>query len=421
MSFTRQRKDLAISIGVSLLALMLAAFFDANERFIAWAEQYEHLELDELPMAASIFAAALAWFAWRRWRETVEAQAVLQEKLSTIAKLQQAQYKSTERAIEKSNQLALVGEMTEAMLVAVSVEESLSIFQAYISEITKQRQGSCMLVENGTAHAITKQWHQAGDIIQAIDFSECWSHRSNKFYDSKMAFCSRSCNKGKFRQLCFPVSTGNHSHGVVTITAEDEEATELISQSVTPATSILAITLSNLDLRHDLFRQAIKDPLTGLLNRRGWQQESQQLMKNNKYLDMPFAVITIDIDNFKQINDNLGHEAGDKVLKTAASVIIENTRQGDTSCRLGGDELVVLLSNLSLEQAVARANSINLQFQQACAANFSNQSLSFSLSAGVACFPSDGDTIEQLIARSDACLYQAKQAGRNRTMPLVKA
>lgn len=159
--------------------------------------------------------------------------------------------------------------------------------------------------------------------------------------------------------------------------------------------------------------QALHDSLTGLANRKALDDHftlSLSLATRNKY---KLAILFLDIDRFKNINDTLGHGAGDLVLKEIAQRLQKTVRREDTVARLGGDEFIILLNNIhSPQDAIKAADKIMKGFGPAMRVH--NQSLHVTTSMGIAMFPSDGQDIQTLLKNADTALYRAKDAGRNR-------
>jgi diguanylate cyclase (GGDEF)-like protein len=157
-----------------------------------------------------------------------------------------------------------------------------------------------------------------------------------------------------------------------------------------------------------LLHQASHDALTGLPNRVLFAQHLEEAVKQQQ----PFAVCVLDLDRFKLINDTLGHGAGDALLKTVAQRLLAAVRPQDSVARSGGDEFLLLVRDLDSQEAIEllmkRWHDI---MQQAC--RVQNSELHVSSSIGIARFPGDGATGEELVARADEAMYYAKQNGRN--------
>jgi diguanylate cyclase (GGDEF)-like protein len=120
----------------------------------------------------------------------------------------------------------------------------------------------------------------------------------------------------------------------------------------------------------------------------------------------------IDLDNFKQINDSLGHQVGDKVLEEIATLLKETTRPGDYLCRYGGEEFSIALPRTSSGEAF----TVSERLRESVATNQIKIPKGLTLSAGVAQYPDDGNELDEVVSEADACLYRAKADGRNRTI-----
>jgi diguanylate cyclase len=160
-----------------------------------------------------------------------------------------------------------------------------------------------------------------------------------------------------------------------------------------------------------LRRQAQTDGLTGLANRQTFMERAYTSLAHATRYDEPLSVVMIDIDHFKQINDRLGHAAGDTALQTMSQGLRACTRGGDLICRYGGEEFCVLLSRAEVADALHFDGRLRA-WLVATAAVAGNSPLSYS--AGVASRQPGDQTVDDLIQRADAALYRAKASGRGR-------
>lgn len=168
-------------------------------------------------------------------------------------------------------------------------------------------------------------------------------------------------------------------------------------------------------LQLQLREQAIRDPLTQLFNRRYLEETLDRELLRARREHSPLAVVMMDIDHFKQLNDTYSHAAGDHVLQALADLLRQHSRGGDVACRYGGEEFLMVLPKASLDDAYRRAD----YWRQAFAAlrvPHKGQTLQATLSLGVACYPIHAETPENLIHAADVALYAAKSNGRNQVV-----
>jgi diguanylate cyclase (GGDEF)-like protein len=178
----------------------------------------------------------------------------------------------------------------------------------------------------------------------------------------------------------------------------------------------LSLALSNLRLQERLRDQAIRDPLTGLFNRRYMEESLERELRRAQRRNVALGVIMIDIDHFKRFNDTFGHAAGDTLLREIGSLLQQHTRAEDIACRYGGEEFTLILLEASAEDTEQRA----MRLREEAAALYvehAQQPLGhITISLGVAVYPDHGQAVEALLHSADAALYRAKAAGRDRVM-----
>ncbi|GAB4485059.1 MAG: hypothetical protein Fur0016_09550 [Anaerolineales bacterium] len=168
-------------------------------------------------------------------------------------------------------------------------------------------------------------------------------------------------------------------------------------------------------LQQKLREQVLRDPLTGLHNRRYLDEQLTRLLAFSGARDKRFCVIMMDIDHFKKFNDAHTHLAGDLLLQALADELRQHVRPMDIACRFGGEEFVLILPEVSPEIAARRAEELRQRFAQ-CKINFHGQLLGTTISLGLAGYPEHGATAEELLMCADKALYLAKEGGRNRVV-----
>ena len=192
--------------------------------------------------------------------------------------------------------------------------------------------------------------------------------------------------------------------------------TDEVAKIASAAGTQVASAMANLNLRAALRAQSIKDPLTGLFNRRYLEETLQREELRAKRMGAPVSVVMVDLDHFKAFNDAHGHQAGDQVLRLAAEELRSSIRGEDIACRYGGEEFTLILPGAGLEQALARAERVRIALNQLRLAAAGRTLPSLTASLGVATLPDHGEDWAEVLQRADAALYRAKETGRNRVV-----
>jgi diguanylate cyclase (GGDEF)-like protein len=160
---------------------------------------------------------------------------------------------------------------------------------------------------------------------------------------------------------------------------------------------------------------AYLDPLTGLLNRRSMFDKLHKAVDEYNRYKVGFSIAIADIDDFKQVNDNYGHMAGDYLLKRISNLMITYTRTNDSVCRWGGEEFLLLLSHIDISSATSKLEELRQLIEQEDFI-YENTKINCTISIGLAYFSSDNATFEDIIKIADLRLYQAKSNGKNQVV-----
>jgi len=157
---------------------------------------------------------------------------------------------------------------------------------------------------------------------------------------------------------------------------------------------------------------AKKDMLVGILNRRGFQDELKRVLSFSRRMDSEFALLFLDLDHFKEVNDTYGHDVGDKLLQEVTRRILNNIRSEDIFARLGGDEFVIVFTNIKAQQLPRLVEKSLALFQKPWIID--NHHLGITSSIGVTVYPNDAEDEEGLLVSADKAMYRSKQLGRNK-------
>lgn len=214
--------------------------------------------------------------------------------------------------------------------------------------------------------------------------------------------------------LCVPMQARGEVYGVLQffdggegpLPAAQVELAQALADGV-------SLALANLGLREKLRNQALRDELTGLHNRRFLEESLPQLLAHAERRGAPVAVLMLDLDHFKQVNDRYGHAAGDAILREVGALLLGRLRRMDVACRYGGEELIVMLPDCSAADALIRAQEI-CGMVRGLRDRADSALPAVTVSIGVAAWPTHGEQMGKVIEAADAALYDAKRAGRDR-------
>jgi diguanylate cyclase (GGDEF)-like protein len=273
------------------------------------------------------------------------------------------------------------------------------------------------------------EWGPSPPADQIFTPEECWALRRGCAHTHNGGNSALRCGHllGDGPSVCIPLIANGQAVGTLAIQFEaaisdaahpDSTSNELSwhRQLAGSIAEHLAVAIANLSLREALRVQAVRDPLTGLYNRRYMEEflgrELQRALRHQR----PVALMMLDLDHFKRYNDNFGHAAGDQALAAVGDVLLRCVRNEDVACRYGGEEFTVILSECTLEQALKRAEEIRERVSQCRIRNDQQGCGPITVSIGVAAYDETTDRIELLLKFADEALYEAKRAGRNRVM-----
>lgn len=227
--------------------------------------------------------------------------------------------------------------------------------------------------------------------------------------------------------ICMPMIIGGRTGGVVQFlfegTSSEELDTASIQTRIFKAETYVKQALSVIEakrLMNTLRESALKDPLTGLYNRRFLQDHANHVISGVLRRKKTLGLIMCDLDYFKQVNDQYGHDVGDLVLKETAVMIGRGVRDADIIIRFGGEEFFILLVDINPGDSMLVAEKIRKIFEET-KIKIPNGSIKKTLSLGVSEFPGDGDGFWQCIKYADVALYKAKETGRNKAIRFEEA
>ena len=239
----------------------------------------------------------------------------------------------------------------------------------------------------------------------------CWALKRGKPHANDPASATLCCmhHSGEMATLELPMVARGTVYGLLMLaTPAGATALKSVARIGRALADSMSLALSNIALREKLRTQSLRDPLTGLYNRRYMEDALDRYLSMAERTHDATSVIMIDLDHFKALNDEHGHAKGDAVLRDVAAQLVGALRPADVVSRYGGEELMVILPACPLEDALLKAETLRGRVESLTEAHGAPVSASF----GVACVPRTSSKTD-VVAMADAALYAAKQAGRN--------
>ncbi|HWQ38813.1 MAG TPA: diguanylate cyclase [Burkholderiales bacterium] len=334
-------------------------------------------------------------------------------------------------ALQRRNrEIATLSELSNALLSCLAVEEACHVVPKYGEMLFPGERGALFLMRNSRDRLNPCATWGAPPIHdgRALEPEQCWALRRGRVHlmqdPSRDAVCDHAQDVAREGSpcLCLPLIVQSELIGLLWIAfrpgtrLSDERGTGDYGthQLAVSLSEQMALALSNIRLRENLRQQTIRDPLTGLYNRRFLEEALEREIARCRRSATGFALLMIDVDHFKRFNDTYGHEAGDSVLRAVGTCLRASTRESDIVCRFGGEEFMIVLPDTALDGATTHARRIldcvrNLQLLHA------GRALPpITVSAGVAMYPQNGDSLQSMVRSVDQALYAAKGAGRDR-------
>jgi diguanylate cyclase (GGDEF)-like protein len=368
-------------------------------------------------LLVSLLALSLAyWLVLRSRREERAARAGLND-----ANLRLNQSLADARDMsETMSKLATFGELLHGCQTLDEVREGIG---KSLESLLPRLGGRLALVNpSQNLAAVGAHWGRHGLLAESVFApDDCWALRRGQAYPLAGTTPSFSCKHVQWPNpdapgagyLCVPLAAHNEMIGVLTFDGERAPTADERRIALAAAEQ-LSLALANLRLKETLRTQSIRDPLTGLFNRRYLEVSLERELQRSARRSQTLAVLMLDIDHFKRFNDSHGHEAGDALLAQFAEVLKRAARSEDIACRYGGEEFTVILLEADAATAQRRAETIRQATADMSVTYRQQQLPHVTVSIGMAVFPRDAQAPSDLLRRADAALYLAKKAGRNR-------
>jgi diguanylate cyclase (GGDEF)-like protein len=352
-----------------------------------------------------------------RTRELAQEVAKHKELEEELAESRASLAAQVDQLAARNREVQLLNEAGDMLQSCVSTDEAYPLIRQRIPGLLPATSGALYIRDpQKNLFAVQTDWGDRPPTAAAFSAEDCWALRRGRVYPPSGSALTLPCRHLEHDQeegsLCIPVAATGKTIGLFHVLRCSQES-QAFAISVAEH---IGLALSNLILRSDLRQLSIRDPLTGLFNRRYMEETLELEISRAERKEHSIGVIMLDIDHFKGFNDRFGHAAGDELLQALAQLIRSNLRAGDVACRYGGEEFVLILPEATEEVAARRAEDMRGRAREMDVRHLETVVGPVSVSLGVGLYPDHGRTREELLAAADAALYEAKGAGRDRVV-----
>ena len=324
---------------------------------------------------------------------------------------------------QRNQEMSLFSQMQAALQNCSLEEETYQILAQYAGQLFPAQGGALyQLFPDGEMNCIV-EWSDTEDVnIKDWRCERCERLNTQSMADFIQCYGERGAAPSPENPLiCIPLSLQGRPWGLLQLALRPGHQTGPLEKLAVSTMQQFLLTVENLRLRESLRMQAIHDPLTGLFNRRYMEAALESEMSRAVRKGTTVGIIMLDIDHFKDFNDSWGHEVGDIVLRQLGVFLQASVRNEDIACRYGGEEFLIIMPEISQEKVVQRAEGLRAGVRTLNPDAGLPWQGKLSISLGVADFPHDGQTAQEVLQAADQALYQAKRAGRDRVVVFGQA
>lgn len=315
--------------------------------------------------------------------------------------------------------LSLMHEMTSLLQSCADIGESLEVIHQFASRLFPTGSGALYLFrESRNQLSATMAWGTPVHSKEIFQPEDCWGLRRGEPHkldqDHHSLACQHVERAADILSLCMPVLAKGNVLGILYLERRpDQPISQVEYRLAATMASQIALALSNIKLRETLRDLSVRDPLTGLFNRRYMEESLQREIATARRKERQLGLAMLDVDHFKRFNDTFGHDAGDMLLREVGELLIHRSRAGDIACRFGGEEFVMIYPEASPDVVIKLAEEIRQAIHDMQVQHFGRALGQVTASLGLAFFPQHGQTTDALLRAADKALYAAKGAGRN--------
>lgn len=318
---------------------------------------------------------------------------------------------------EAHRQIEELFAMTDMLQAAEGHDDAGAVLMATTQRLLPEFSGALYIFNNSRDRLdLAKSWNPSPTFTpsEVLLPGNCWALKRGKPHINDPQTQTLCCmhHIGTAATVEVPMMARGAVYGLLVLGLDSRDAFDRLLDVRRLGRALadsMSLAISNISLREKLRTQSLRDPLTGLYNRRYMEDALERYVSLAERTGSPTSVIMIDLDNFKKLNDAHGHAKGDAVLRDVAAQLVSGLRPSDVVSRYGGEELMVILPGCGLDDAEQKADALRGRLESLSDAH----GFAISASFGVACVPETSSSPLDVVPMADAALYAAKQAGKN--------
>jgi diguanylate cyclase (GGDEF)-like protein len=372
----------------------------------------------------SMLGLVFAYFVIKHeYAASLQRESELQHVRSELQGANQGLTQSLGDLARQNEQIESLNRMVELLQRCQHLSEAFEVLGTYLPEVVECPAGALYLLRSST-HLLERAvaWGDPAEKSDTFPMEWCWGLRRGRAHvvhgEVTNPICEHIEAGDTGLTACIPLAAHGETQGLICLqratwsSAETKRRLRFLGSAVEQ----ISLGLANLRLRNALRDQSIRDPLTGLFNRRYIEESLEREIARASRNATAVALLILDLDHFKSMNDTYGHGAGDRMLRELGAILRLRSRTEDVAARYGGEEFLLMLPGMDKIAAVQRAEELRLAISEIQLFDAGIDLPPVTVSIGVATYPDHGRTVDDLLRSADKALYRAKNAGRDRVV-----
>jgi diguanylate cyclase (GGDEF)-like protein/PAS domain S-box-containing protein len=321
---------------------------------------------------------------------------------------------------ERTRKATLLAKMGELLQNCNHVNEAFPVVASFAPKVFPDIRGAVFTINSADKTLdVAVHWSDCRIEDTAFPLDSCWALRTGRMHQAGTPGAINCAHAARLNSpyICLPVRAQREAVGIMHLQLMGErDLPELEMAILESFAEQVGLSLANIRLREELRAQSIRDPISGLFNRRFLEETTQRELARALRGKHELGVVMLEIDHFRTFNHAYGHDAGDAVVRELGNFLSRNVRGDDIPCRFSEEAFVLVLPGTTLETARLRAEELRQRILNLNVISQGKAMDKVSASVGVACFPEHGSALPELLTAADSALYKAKKNGHNQVV-----